>query len=72
MYINDNYIGVDAIADLDAATQGFERKDLISSPQSEWFRGGYPADAEAFSESKKEQYKSSVKAKYPSVPEKAN
>ena len=57
---------------MDAATQGFERKDLISSPQSEWFKGGYPSDSEAFSESKKDEYKKAVKSKYPNVPEKNN
>ena len=35
-------------------------------------KGGYPADTEAFSESKKDEYKAAVKSKFPSVPEKAN
>jgi len=59
--------GTDALADIDGAAAGFtDKKSLISTPTSDWMKGGMsPA---GYDESKKNELKDKVQKANPGVP----
>lgn len=65
----DSTSGADAVDDLDKRSADFPNKnDLISSPNSKWFKSGQPADDVPFSSSKKEAAFDKLRQEYPEVP----
>jgi len=67
--INDASEGTEAVENLDAAAGKYTTAELISSPQSEWFKGGQPNETDgAFSEAKKAELLEEMKKAYPDVP----
>ena len=65
----DATTGTDAVDDLDARAVDFPNKaELISSPQSKWFKNSMPVDEVAFSSKKKDELFEKLKKAYPEVP----
>ena len=61
--------GVDAVDNLDKRAADFPNKtELISSPQSNWFKSGLPADDAPFSSKKKDEAFEKLRKDYPEVP----
>ena len=69
--MKDATTGTNAVPDLDKVAADFKgpKKDLISTPTSQWMKDGMPNDNPSFSESKKADLKAKVKAAFPEVPE---
>lgn len=58
--------GVDAVTvDLDSIAATFDKKELISSPTSDWAKGGFVEDGTPYSASREEELYQKMKAKYP-------
>lgn len=64
--LEDATSGPDAVGDIDESSKQFDKKDLISSPQSKWFKEGRPN--EDYSQSKADEAIEKLKKKYPEVP----
>ena len=65
----DATTGVDAVDNLDKRAAEFPNKnELISSPNSQWFKAGQPADNVPFSSSKKDAAFEKLRQEYPEVP----
>jgi hypothetical protein len=61
--------GPDAVDNLDSRAKDFPNKsELISSPQSKWFKDGQPTDEVPFSQSKKDELFNKLRKEYPEVP----
>lgn len=66
--LTDATTGPDAIENIDTVLSQFTKEELISSPQSQWFRDGRPEPEEPFSEAKLDELTEKAKREYPQVP----
>jgi hypothetical protein len=67
--MKDATTGASAVSDLNKVASEYKgpKTDLISSPQSEWMKGGMPNDNPAFSDSRKKELLGKVKTAFPEI-----
>lgn len=70
--MKDATTGASAVTDLNKVASEYKgpKTDLISSPQSEWMKGGMPNDNPAFSDSRKKELLGKIKSAFPEIPTK--
>ena len=65
----DSTSGTEAVDDLDARAKEFPNKrELISSPQSKWFKETNPTEDKPFSSARLQELQDKLRKEYPEVP----